>query len=121
VNERGLVPLVGVTDVARSVEFYSELGFELTNRLEREGQLVWALLTTGEANLMLTLADAPIDPEAQHIVLYLYAPDVVALHGRLRERDVTGVGALAHPVYREAGEFRIADPDGHMLLVGQRG
>ena len=79
---RGLVPMAHVKDVARSIEFYRQLGFEVRNRLEVNGHLQWAWIKSGDAHLMLTRSARPMNPDAQDILFYLYAPDVVAMNWR---------------------------------------
>lgn len=52
------------------------------------------------------------------MLVYLYAPDVAAYRAELITRVVT-VSLITHPPYMPEGEFRIDDPDGYCLLVGQ--
>lgn len=40
----GLVPMIRVRDVQRSVEFYQLLGFAVGHRVPPEGGIVWAWL-----------------------------------------------------------------------------
>ena len=69
---------------------------------------------------MLAQADGPIDPEQQAVLFYCWSPDVRALRDELVAAGVE-VGEIHHPFYMRAGEFRIADPDGYVVLVGQLG
>jgi hypothetical protein len=86
-----------VEDVPRSIEFYRRLGLDVENTHTVEGRLVWALLTRGEARLMVALGEGPIDAANQ------------------------AVGAVTYPFYMPAGELRVEDPDGYVLLAGQLG
>ena len=115
---RGLVPMAHVPDVVRSIEFYRQLGFETKNVLSHEGQTFWAWLDNGKAHLMLTRANGPINAGEQAVLFYLYAPDVAAYRAELEARGIK-VGPLTYPFYMPEGEFRIDDPDGYCLLVGQ--
>jgi hypothetical protein len=115
---RGLVPIAHVADVARSIEFYRQLGFETRSTLEPDGQLVWAWLESGKAHLMLSRSARPMNPGAQDVIFYLYAPDVAAYRADLEARGIK-VGPVTYPPYMPEGEFRIDDPDGYCLLVGQ--
>ena len=45
-----LIPMLPVTSMPRSVEFYSRLGFEVENRNDGWG---WAMLKFGECRLMV--------------------------------------------------------------------
>ena len=115
---RGLVPMAHVEDVQRAIEFYRQIGFEVANTLEVSGRVQWAWVKSGSAHVMLVRSARPMDPDAQDVLFYLYAPDVVAYRNELVARGIK-VGVLNHPEYMLAGEFRISDPDGYCLLVGQ--
>ena len=62
---RGVTALLWVYDMPRSVRFYrDELGFEVTNTSEVEGEdsFDWAMLRRGEARFMLnTIYDSDAD------------------------------------------------------------
>jgi hypothetical protein len=115
---RGLVPIAHVADVARSIDFYRQLGFAVRNTLKNDDQLVWAWLANGKAHLMLSRSARPMNPGAQDVLFYLYAHDVDAYRAELAALGVK-VGPLTYPPYMPEGEFRIDDPDGYCLLVGQ--
>ena len=86
----GLVPMIHVADVERSVRFYRLLGFEIGNRVPAEGLMEWAWLYAPKApdwkrgaNLMVTRSGRAIDAEAQEVLFYLYAADLVELRDEL--------------------------------------
>jgi catechol 2,3-dioxygenase-like lactoylglutathione lyase family enzyme len=112
----GLVPIAKVADMKRSIEFYSELGFEVVNTFEPEGQLKWAHLRSGGADLMLSLAAEPVNAAAQGVLFYLYVPGVAAFREQLAARGIR-VGELQYFFFAKDGEFRIEDPDGYVLLI----
>jgi catechol 2,3-dioxygenase-like lactoylglutathione lyase family enzyme len=113
-----LVPLAHVADVARSIEFYKLLGFEVKNTVEHDGELRWAWLENGQAHFMIARSARPMNPDAQDVLFYLYAPDVVAFRNQLQSRGVK-VGQLSYPFYMPRGEFRVEDPDGYTLFIAQ--
>ena len=124
----GLVPMVHVAEVERSIEFYRLLGLEVGNSVPKEAPKHWAWLYCPEvenwrkgANLMLT-RDAPgaQNPAAQDVLFYLYASDLVALRKSLLEKNVK-VSEITYPEYLPKGEFRMEDPDGYTLMVAQSG
>lgn len=116
-----LIPYAHVADVQRSIAFYAQLGLEELNRYEPEGRLVWAFVgNDAGARLMLALADEPVDPARQAVLYYVWTPDVRALHSELGARGIA-VGDIRHPFYMPTGEFKVEDPDGYVLLVGQQG
>ena len=114
-----------VSDVERSVKFYRHLGLEVDSSYESDGKLVWALVARAadtpdhaQARLMLALANGPIDAAMQAVLFYCWTPDVHRLHDELAAAGLK-VGEVTRPFYMPAGEFRIEDPDGYVLLVGQ--
>ena len=111
-----LVPLAHVADVRKAMEFYQLLGFEVKNTVEHEGRLQWAWLQNGSAHLMLARSARPMNPGAQDVLFYLYAPDVVAYRTELEARGVK-VGPVKYPFYSPRGEFRVDDLDGYTLFV----
>jgi catechol 2,3-dioxygenase-like lactoylglutathione lyase family enzyme len=109
-----LVPMQPVKSLPASVAFYERLGFVVESRNDEWG---WAMLRSGNCQLML---DQSINLHAgvpRISVLYLYPENVLDFHRRVRESglpvpelDVTFYGMT---------EFRIEDPDGNRLWIGQ--
>ena len=121
----GLVPMLPVLDVERSVDFYKLFGFAVGNRLPRIGLMHWAWFYAPGApdwrrgpNLMLTRGDCAIDPGAQGILFYLYATNLVTLREELVGAG-QNPGPIRYPDYLPKGEFQIHDPDGYRLMVAQ--
>ncbi len=98
-----------------SVDYYcAKLGFEVETRNDAWG---WAMLRFGECRLMVDQSinahpDAPRDP-----ILYLYPDDIVEYHRQVRAKGLT-VPELTVTFYGLT-EFRISDPDGNRLWIGQ--
>lgn len=113
-----MIPYVHVADLNRSIAFYRLLGFTLEDTHDFAGVPVWAHLTNDRSHLFLLLADAPIDPQAQAVLFYLWTTDVSALRDHLVANAVP-VGVITHPPYMPAGEIRLEDPDRYVLLIGQ--
>ena len=109
-----LVPMLPVSSMPASVSFYQRLGFSVE---QRNDHWRWATLCFGECRLML---DESINahPEAPRCgVLYLYPDDIVEYHRLVRGNGVT-VPDLTVTFYGMT-EFRIDDPDGNRLWIGQ--
>ena len=122
---RSLVAFAHVADVERSIRFYQDLGFEVGNRVQSdEGQpgggstTVWAWLHSEKANLMVGLADEPVDPGQQAVLFYLYFDDIQATRDALVGLG-HAPGAICHPFYMPGGECRLLDPDGYVLMLAQ--
>lgn len=121
----GLVPMIHVVNMERSIAFYRLLGFEVGNKVPPDGPPHWAWLFQPNApdwkrgaNLMIVRSECAIEADEQQVLLYLYATDLVALRQRLLDEGVKA-SAISYPDYLPAGEFRTADPDGYCLMVAQ--
>ena len=77
----------------------------------------WAYVRNGGAQLMLVRSDRPLNRGAQDILFYLYANGVAAYRENLIAQEL-GPSEISYPRYAKHGEFRIDDPDGYCLLVG---
>lgn len=109
-----LVPMQPVNDMPASVAFYEKLGFVVENRNDEWG---WAMLRCDDCRLML---DQSINPHAgipRISVLYLYPANVAEFHRQASENGLD-VPALEVTFYGMT-EFRIEDPDGNRLWIGQ--
>jgi len=110
-----LIPMLPVKSMSASVEFYCRmLGFQVENRNDHWG---WAMLRFDECRLMVDQSINPHPDRFRDSILYLYPDDVVEYHKQVRknglavpELDVTFYGLT---------EFRIDDPDGNRLWIGQ--
>jgi catechol 2,3-dioxygenase-like lactoylglutathione lyase family enzyme len=114
----GVTPVIHVDNSARSLRFYQQLGFEVVQSLEADRHSAWTLLRNGEAELMIATATEPVEVTAQGVFLYLYSSDIVGLYDELKALGLAP-GEMHNPPYMPAGEFRLADPDGYVLLFGQ--
>jgi catechol 2,3-dioxygenase-like lactoylglutathione lyase family enzyme len=132
---RSLVAFAHVADVERSIRFYADLGFEVGNRVRSDdvrsddvqsdevppeggAMTVWAWLHSEKANLMVGLADEPVDPQRQAVLFYLYFDDIQATRDALVGLG-HAPGAICHPFYMPGGECRLLDPDGYVLMLAQ--
>lgn len=123
----GIVAMIHVADVERSATFYRLLGFEIGNQIPKTGQPYWAWLYAPKStnwkhgpNLMLQRTGRPLNPDAQDVLFYLYAAELVALRDELIAHGIK-VGEIHYPDYLPAGEFRMYDSDGYCLMVAQSG
>ena len=109
-----LVPMQPVADMPASVAFYEKLGFTVASRNDDWG---WARMRCGDCEVMLDQSIRLHEDIPRTAVLYLYPDDVRNFHRRARENG------LRVPVPEETFygmiEFRIEDPDGNRLWIGQ--
>lgn len=117
---RSLVAFAHVSDVERTIRFYSDLGFKVTNSVVTDGTTtpVWAWLRSEKADLMVGRASEPIDPSQQAVLFYLYYDDIKQTRATLIGLG-HDAGAIAYPFYMPGGEFRLHDPDGYVLMLAQ--
>lgn len=109
-----LTPMLPVRSVPASVEFYEKLGFSIE---QRNDDWRWAMLRSGECRLMV---DESINARAgipRTSVLYLYPDDITEFHKQVRSHGLD-VPDLEVTFYGMT-EFRIDDPDGNRLWIGQ--
>jgi len=110
-----LIPMLPVRSMPASVEYYAKLGFVVENRNDGWG---WAMLRQDDCRLMIDQSINRNPREPRDGVLYLYPDDVPAYHASLRRNGVD-VPDLDLTFYGHE-EFRLDDPDGNRLWIGQR-
>ena len=109
-----IVPMQPVKNMPASVAFYEKLGFVVESRNDEWG---WAMMRCGDSELML---DQSINPHAgipRISVLYLYPESIADFHRRAKANGLP-VPDLEVAFYGMT-EFRIEDPDGNRLWIGQ--
>lgn len=109
-----LIPMVPVRHLPAALDFYARLGFAV---VQREDSWGWAMIRMGGVKLMLDQSINPPDGAPRAAVLYLYPDDLIAFH---REIVARGIAAPAPaPTFYGMLEFRLDDPDGNRLWIGQ--
>ena len=118
VSPHSLIPMAHVADVARSIAFYAQLGFNVRNTFtpDEVAAPVWAMLEADAVRLMVVLADGPVDASVQAILFYLYFEDIAAVHAELAATGLD-VEPLTYPPHCPDGEFGLLDPDGYCLML----
>jgi uncharacterized glyoxalase superfamily protein PhnB len=110
-----LIPMLPVKSMPASVDFYCGiLGFEVEKRMDEWG---WAMLRFDDCRLMVDQSINAHPANARDSILYLYPDDIVEYHRQLRNKGLA-VPELAVTFY-SLTEFRINDPDGNRLWIGQ--
>ncbi len=119
-HTKSLVAFAHVASVQRSIEFYADLGFKVANTVvpKNHSAPVWAWLESEKANLMVGLADGPIDAPQQAILFYLYVDNIKESHASVSELGHSP-GEIKYPFYMPGGECRLEDPDGYVLMLAQ--
>lgn len=109
-----LIPMLPVRSMPASVDFYQMLGFSVE---QRNDDWRWAMLCSGDCRLMV---DESIDVHPRlpkTSVIYLYPDNISEFHKQLRANGLS-VPDLETSFYGMT-EFRMDDPDGNPLWIGQ--
>lgn len=110
-----LIPMLPVRSMPASVDFYcGMLGFEVEKRNDGWG---WAMLRFDECRLMVDQSIHSHPVSSRDSILYLYPEDIVEYHQQVRKNGLA-VPDLTVTFYGLT-EFRINDPDGNRLWIGQ--
>jgi catechol 2,3-dioxygenase-like lactoylglutathione lyase family enzyme len=109
-----LIPMLPVKSMPASVGFYQKLGFRVEQRNDDWG---WAMLCFDECRLMLDQSIHLHRKVPRESVLYLYPDSIVEYHQQVR-RNGLAIPDLDVTFYGMT-EFRLEDPDGNRLWVGQ--
>jgi predicted enzyme related to lactoylglutathione lyase len=112
-------PMLHAMDIERSLAFYELLGF-VTVDTDCGKPLGWARTHCEGGALMFLRAEHAVDPAVQGVMLYMYSPDLRALHAQL-QRSGVAVPPVSYPGYMPSGEMQLRDPDGYSLIVAHWG
>jgi lactoylglutathione lyase len=119
-NLKQVVPFLGVTDMERSIRFYTDgLGFAMKHQWVPDGKLRWCWLTRGGASLMLQEfvkeGHGGLRPEGvlgQGVNLCFQCEDAVALYHEFRSR---GLDPSEPFVGNSMWVTSLRDPDGYRV------
>ena len=112
------VPVVYVRDMEGCQAFYGLFGYE-EQRSGDEGDARWSYLQCGEHTLLLAFVQPPVVPAELPLLIYLYVTDLASV---CEQFDQAGHGyeLVGYPDHAPGGEVRTRDPDGNVVLFGQR-
>ena len=127
-----VVPMIYVADVARSLAWYTSIGFTELTRYEDDGVVNFGMVSLGKGELMLNMHGKP---GPQTATIWFYTDQVDAIYQALKSRQLAAAqAALAGGPVEEAGiafqqdledmfygarQFCIRDPDGYQLYFIQ--
>ena len=109
-----LIPMLPVKSIAASIEFYKKLGFAIERR---EDKWAWAMLRIDDCRLMLDQSINGHPDAPRQSVLYLYPDNIAEYHRQVRASGLD-IPDLEVTFYGMS-EFRLDDPDGNRLWIGQ--
>jgi lactoylglutathione lyase len=115
-------PILATRDLQGLLGFYRDLlGFVVTYEFPGpDGDTAYAGLELGPSHLGIGQDPELTDGPSARFSLWLYVDDCDATVERLRDGGVT---VAAEPADQSWGErvARVLDPDGNLVIVGQRG
>ena len=116
----GIAPIVPVSNVARSVSFFTNtLGFEI--RTQDEDFALVARQGAG-VSLIRTTDDKALDATATNISAYIWVNDLMGLWTELEPKlKPLGDARVRAPFVQDYGmrEFHVKDPDGFLIFFGE--
>ncbi len=110
------MPVLQVSDLMASVEFYNKLGFA-TGGIWGE-PATFAIMQRGDVSLALQLLRSDTMPVNTHWAAYIYVDDADAVHNEFQAAGIE-IARKPEKTYYGCLDFDIADPDGHLLAFGQ--
>lgn len=119
----GLVPMLSVTDLSRTIAFYRDLlGFRVVSTYDHQGRTTWAALERDGVEIMFNQAPGAWvesrDRSARDFQVYYFGvDDVRALHAALTARGLA-CSPLRTTDY-QMQEFELRDPDHYWLWFGE--
>ena len=116
-----VVPEIAVSDMQRSLEFYSSLGFLKDNEgiVDDKGSQ-WYSLALGDAALWLIREDVleDLDPDEERgngVNIYVTVDDVDAVYEKLKPEAM--IVKDIETLWYGLRQFSVSDPDGYLLTI----
>jgi len=112
-----VVPMIHVPDVRATAEWYRTIGFTLEGTNEDDGEMNWASLSFGSAEVMLNAGGQPSSSPRREVDLYVHVDDIAEFHERLKGR--VEVVEAPHETFYGMREFIIRDPNRSWITFDQ--
>ncbi|MGK5682215.1 VOC family protein [Actinoplanes sp. URMC 104] len=118
IGVQAAVPVLYVRAIESARDFYELFGYREA-QTGGDNDARWSYLQCGEHTLLLASVQPPLFQAELPLLVYLYVFDLQRVQQRLEEvgRPYEVVG---RPDHAPGGEIRVHDPDGNVVLVGQR-
>jgi len=116
------IPVLNCHSILATLDFYQQLfQFVVIKKRELHGQLSWVHLMHGNTTLMLQVSDEKnnvLPAQRSGITLYFFIDNIKELHHfiKLKYHDVSDIVTTDYQMQ----EFRLKDPEGNSITVGQK-
>ncbi|GIE47673.1 hypothetical protein Ani05nite_12070 [Amorphoplanes nipponensis] len=112
------VPVCYVRNIDQARDFYAMFGYNERQSGEQDGGL-WSYLQSAGHTLLLACVQPPLIQAELPLLIYLYVDDLAAVRERF-EAAGHAVEPAGYPAHAPGGEARTRDPDGNVVVFGQR-
>jgi uncharacterized glyoxalase superfamily protein PhnB len=113
-----VVPMIHVSDVRATIDWYKGIGFTVVNTYGNEGDgLSFAILSFGNSRVMFNQGGQPSTRFRREVDLYIYTDGVDDLYQRLKDR--VEVVEAPHDKFYGMREFIIRDPNRFWVTFGE--
>jgi uncharacterized glyoxalase superfamily protein PhnB len=112
-----VTPMIHVSDVRATKDWYESIGFVLTGANEVDGEMDWARLSYGNSDVMFSEGGRPSTHDRREVDLYIQTEDLDDLYLRLRDR--VEIREELHETFYGMKEFIIRDLNGFWITFGQ--
>jgi catechol 2,3-dioxygenase-like lactoylglutathione lyase family enzyme len=121
----GIVPLLTVDDLQRSITFYEGLGFVIDDRWEAQGQLLGVMMRAGSIQIGLSQDDWKKGRDRAkgigvRLAFETARPEVDAMAARAKDAGIT-LKSEPHDTEMPSRAFEVVDPSGFLLTIYAEG
>jgi uncharacterized glyoxalase superfamily protein PhnB len=121
---KSISPNIFVTDINKTIDFYKQLGFDLTTTVPEEGNFIFAMMTCGNVIFMFqtfeSLGNELPTVSRQNggsLLLYIQTTEIRKFFDQVKDK-VKVVKELEKTFYG-ATEFTIEDNNGYLLTFAE--
>jgi predicted enzyme related to lactoylglutathione lyase len=118
IEVQAAVPVLYVRSIESALTFYALFGYRRAQS-GGDGDARWEHLQSGQHAVLLACVQPPLIQAELPLLIYLYVTDLGAVRDRLADAGFQ-YKLVGHPDHAPGGELRTCDPDGNVVLVGQR-
>ena len=116
--QKKVVPMFHVPDVRRTVDWYRDIGFDVTVTYDDHGGgLSFAMVSFGTGEVMFSSGGRLSSHPRREVDLYAYTEDVDTLYDRIKDRVEIVEGP--HNMFYGMREIIVRDLNGFWITFGQ--